>query len=560
MLSLGISCNHDAGVTVLEGDEILYAANEERFTRKKFDFGFPTNALIEALEVCNNERFDAITLDGKKQTPHPTQMNLVFTNRTWMSRLAESQVIARPLFGTNAGVELSRVALRFLTNGHRKYYRNCLARMKISGRVYYAEHHEAHAASAAMLFPSDTGLAITVDAFGEGICAGIWDVRNGRPHKRSVIPGYHSVGMLYLYITNILGFKAGQEGKVTGLAAHGDGSRVVDLLLSRIAFNTERNTFVNLGLGYGLRSVDALKRDLVGFSREDIAAGAQAALEHLVLSYVRAAILANGSANPRLFLAGGVFANVSLNRRIAEELPVESVAIAPNMGDGGLSLGSALLNHDQYVKFTSLYLGTDLARTTARVPTELLNQIKEIETPSLETAIAELLVNGRIIAVARDRMEYGPRALGNRSILAPAVDKSVNDSLNERLRRSEFMPFAPIVRDIDADDYFDLTQPMWTYENMTITCFVKDRARRECPAVVHVDGTARPQVLTKQRNPFIYEVLERYKRLSGIGVLINTSFNMHEEPIVRDAETAIRSFLSGGLDGLVLSNRLFVKK
>ena len=559
MLSLGISCNHDAGVTVLNGNQIVYAANEERFTRKKFDFGFPTHALAEALEFTNCERFDAITFDGKRQTPHPSQVNLVFTERTWMSQLAELQVVAKPFFGTKVGVELSRLMLRCLTNRHRRHYLSRLTSMRISGPVHYAEHHRAHAASAAMLFPSDSGLAITVDAFGEGVCAGIWDVYNGRPHKRSVVPGYHSVGMLYLYVTNILGFKIGQEGKVTGLAAHGDGSRVRDILLSKIAFDAERNTFVNLSLGYGVRAINTLKSDLLEFSKEDIAAGAQAALEFLVLSYVRAAILASGSANPHLFLAGGVFANVSLNRRIAEELPVSSVAIAPNMGDGGLSLGAALLNHDQRVEFSSLYLGSDVSRTLSRVPSELLAQLSETRTPDLATAVADLLARGKIVAVARDRMEFGPRALGNRSILAPATKSSVNDSLNKRLKRTEFMPFAPIVRDVDAEEYFNLRGPTWTYENMTITCLVKDRARRECPAIVHVDGTARPQVLTEQRNPFIYEVLGQYKRLSGTAVLVNTSFNMHEEPIVRDAENAIRSFLAANLDALILAEHLFVK-
>jgi carbamoyltransferase len=119
------------------------------------------------------------------------------------------------------------------------------------------------------------------------------------------------------------------------------------------------------------------------------------------------------------------------------------------------------------------------------------------------------------------------------------------------------MPFAPVVRDIDADEYFAITQPPWAYENMTTTCAVRDIARRVAPAIVHVDGTARPQVLTRQRNAFIYDVLTRYKEMTGSGVLVNTSFNIHEEPIVRDAETSIRSFLTSRLDALVLENRLF---
>jgi len=232
--------------------------------------------------------------------------------------------------------------------------------------------------------------------------------------------------------------------------------------------------------------------------------------------------------------------------------------VAPNMGDGGLSLGAALLNHDQPIEFTSLYLGTDLASTQSRVPVSLTHQTRKEDISDLATEVGRRLSLGEIVAVARGRMEFGPRALGNRSILAPATDKNVNDSLNKRLKRTEFMPFAPIVRDVDADEYFELTQPQWTYANMTITCMVKDRARKECPAIVHVDGTARPQILTNARNPLVYEILTRYQEITGIGVLVNTSFNMHEEPIVRDAETAIRSFLTSGIDALVLGDELLI--
>ena len=560
MLSLGISCNHDSGVSVLHDENIIFAANEERYTRKKFDSGFPENALLEALSLCSGETFDAITLDGLRQSPHPTRPNLVFSNKTWMSRIAEVDIASRSLFGNRAGVTLSRGLLYGLTYRHRNHYRRQLQRHGISARVSYAEHHRAHAASTSLLFPSNTGLAITIDAFGEGVCAGIWNLRDGIPHQHSVVPGYHSVGLMYLYITHLLGFKSGQEGKVTGLAGFGDGSQVRDLILGRIAYDPKRERFINRTLGYGSQAVERLRKDLAGFSIEDIAAGAQSALESLVLNYVRSAVLRSGLEKPRLYLAGGVFANVSLNRRIAEELPVDNVAVAPNMGDGGLSLGAALLNHDRRINFRTLYLGSEVSNSIAKIPVEYLNQSEERFPTDLASEIAELLAGGKIVAIARGRMEFGPRALGNRSILASAADRGINDSLNKRLRRTEFMPFAPIVRDIDAPDFFELTQEVWAYENMTVTCRVRDRTRKSCPAVVHVDGTARPQILVRNRNPFLYEVLEKYKKHTGIGVLINTSFNMHEEPIVRDAETAFRSFIVANLDALVLGERLFLKR
>lgn len=558
MLSLGISCNHDAGVTVLDGNQIAFAANEERYTRKKFDFGFPANALQDALNFVNGSNFDSITLDGRMQTPHPTRPNMVFTETTWMGGLAEVDLIAKPLFGTQPGLKVSRGLMRVLTQPYRSQYRRRVHELGIRGPFRYAEHHRAHAASSSLLFGTKEGLAVTIDAFGEGVCAGVWELRDGVPYKRYWMPGFHSVGMLYLYVTYLLGFKPGQEGKVTGLAAHGDGTQVCPILLTRLSYDSKKRRFHNTGLGYGRTALKRLEQELAGFSKEDIAAGVQLALEVLVLDYVRDAITTSGLNHPALCVAGGVFANVSLNRRVAEELPVSSIAVAPNMGDGGLSLGAALLNHDQPIEFNSLYLGTDLASTESRVPVSLTSQTRKEDIGDLATEVARRLSVGEIVAVARGRMEFGPRALGNRSILAPATDKNVNDSLNKRLKRTEFMPFAPIVRDVDADEYFELTQPQWTYANMTITCMVKDRARKECPAIVHVDGTARPQILTKARNPLVYEILTRYQEMTGIGVLVNTSFNMHEEPIVRDAETAIRSFLTSRIDALVLGDELLI--
>jgi carbamoyltransferase len=514
-------------------------------------------ALNEALRHCELGDIDLVTFDGRMQTPHPTKVNLVFTDKSALSKVAEVDFLARYLFGTSSGVAFSRSMLRLATQPFRLHYQRRIRDIGLISEIRYAEHHQAHAASSSLLFGATDGLAITVDAFGEGICAGTWILRDGFPIRQSVVPGFHSVGMLYLYVTNLLGFKPGQEGKVTGLAGHGNGKVVKDVLMQLINYDNRRRQFVNKGLGYGGPALRRLRSCLHGFESADIAAGVQATLEELVIRYISDAIQVNKLRDPALFLAGGVFANVSLNRRIAEELPVRSVAVAPNMGDGGLALGAALMHHDERIEFRNLYLGTELNATVATVPQNVWGKITEIAVSDLPTSVSKLLAEGLIVAISRGRMEYGPRALGNRSILAPATAAGINESLNMRLKRTEFMPFAPVVRDIDADEYFAITQPLWAYENMTTTCAVRDIARRVAPAIVHVDGTARPQVLTRQRNAFIYDVLTRYKEMTGSGVLVNTSFNIHEEPIVRDAETSIRSFLTSRLDALVLENRLF---
>ena len=177
------------------------------------------------------------------------------------------------------------------------------------------------------------------------------------------------------------------------------------------------------------------------------------------------------------------------------------------------------------------------------------------DSGSMSDIAATDISSGKVIAVARGRMEFGPRALGNRSILARADDRSINQWLNNRLSRTEFMPFAPIVRDIDASEYFVLRQGIEQYENMTTTCMSTELARRTCEAVVHLDGTARPQVVSERRNPWIFRLLTEFKKATGCGVLINTSFNIHEEPIVRTANDAFASFLTAQLDVLYTENQ-----
>lgn len=557
MRTLGISCNHDAGVVVLENNNILYAANEERFSRKKFDFGFPKKALANALHFCGISEFNAIVMDGKSQTPNPYRQNLLFSSQDLISKIIEIDVFSRIFFGKLPAIKIGKVLLRMLTNRHKKYYSNCLKKYQIKGPIFYVDHHQSHAASTAFLFGKKRGLVVVIDAFGEGICASAWAFENNTLKKIKEVPGLHSIGCMYLYITNILGFKIGQEGKVTGLAARGNYEITAQKIFKYLNYDNEKKMFQNCGLGYGINGRDRLKKALLGYSPEDIAAGAQHVLEELALRFIRDMVLIYGDPKPALHLAGGVFANVSLNRRIADEIPNSGVWICPNMGDGGLSLGNALLGHHKKIKFTNLYLGYKISPSSKNIPEDLVKKLKKISTKNIVHFVAKELAKNKLVAVARGKMEYGPRALGNRSILASARFKKINKILNQKLKRTEFMPFAPIVREEDAKEYFKLTQAISSYQNMTTTCFVKNKARREVPAIVHVDGTARPQIINKKTNAFIHACLTEYKKQTGIGVLVNTSFNMHEEPIVANEKSALEAFLSSKLDVLILGNKAF---
>lgn len=562
VITLGFSCSHDSGVALLDGDKIVFAANEERFTRRKFESGFPINSLEAALALVDSpKQIDQVVMDGKFQSPHGNfDKYEIFNNPSFLNRIAERDAVARFFFGTQAGLELAMHLMRGVTLPTRLKWIGKTRSIGIDKRLKFVDHHTAHAASSALLFPSMDGLAVTLDAIGEGYCSRSFVLRSGVLDQVNRIPAYHSPGLLYLYVTRLLGFKPGQEGKVTGLAAHGQPDDVVDVLRRFLVYDESRYSFQNVGLGYGSVALRRLQAALTGFSSEDIAAGVQRHLEDLVLAHISLMLDRTKLKKPDIFLAGGVFANVSLNRRIADELPVGSVKIAPHMGDGGLGIGVALYVHPQRVDFSSPYLGTPIPDRTSQIPEQFEEQINFRLVNDIWYEVAQRLAQSKVVAVARGRMEYGPRALGNRSILAAVGDKKINDWLNQRLNRTEFMPFAPIVRDVDSQRYFILTQPLTSYENMTTTCFATELGKEQCPAVVHIDGTARPQIVTERRNPWIYQLLGRYESLTGCGVLLNTSFNLHEEPIVNSVENAIDSFLRGGLDALVLGELLVTPK
>ena len=551
MITLGFSCSHDAGVALLEGEQILFASNKERYSRIKFDSGFPFAAITKALEILDGRPVDAVVMDGKMQSPHGEfgRYNIL-DEPSILAQVIASGFLGRAILGTQVGVEIARNAMFVATLGTRVKWARLAKSLVGQGNLKYVDHHVAHAASAALLFNHGPGLVLTLDAIGEGLCSRsmIFDGRNLKPVSR--IPAYHSLGLLYSATTRLLGFKPGQEGKVTGLAAHGDPAITTQIFDSLVTTTKSGRSLRNYDLRFGHQSIEILRRKLRGYSDADVAAGVQDHLERNVLKLVTNMRQQYPLFSSRLYVSGGIFANVSLNRRIAEDLQID-VLVAPNMGDGGLGLGAALLVHDVQVDFSSLYLGDDAGNVEPEIVLSAGCEYSLDSNNNLATRTAEDLATGKVVGVCRGRMEYGPRALGNRSILARADDRSINQWLNSRLSRTEFMPFAPIVRDIDAVDYFILPQRPECYENMTVTCMTTKLAQDTCAAIVHLDKTARPQIVSESKNPWLFQVLTQFKRITGCGVLINTSFNIHEEPIVRTADDAFVSFITAGLDVLV---------
>ncbi|MCH7615490.1 MAG: carbamoyltransferase, partial [Nitrospinae bacterium] len=290
------------------------------------------------------------------------------------------------------------------------------------------------------------------------------------------------------------------------------------------------------------------------FPKIDVAAAYQAVLESVAVNYVQHYVQQTGI--DTVVLAGGVIANVKVNQRIFEIPGVTRIFIYPNMGDGGCGTGAAFLASRKYLgkrdPYQTVYFGPDYSEE------EILSALNSAgllfeRYESIEPLIAKLIHEGNVVARFNGRMEYGPRALGNRSILYHASEPEVNQWLNQRLGRTEFMPFAPATLFEERHRcYRNIDGAEGAAQFMTITFNCTDFMKETCPAAVHVDGTARPQLVRRETSSSYYQVLQEYFKLSGIPSIINTSFNMHEEPIVNSPGDAIRAFLQGNLDFLAI--------
>jgi carbamoyltransferase len=311
--------------------------------------------------------------------------------------------------------------------------------------------------------------------------------------------------------------------------------------------------------------MEALARDIAGrLSREDAAASVQFVLEKLVCEAVGAILRNTGLRD--VAAAGGIFANVRFNRALLEAAGAERVFIFPAMGDEGLPVGACLLYlHErdgaaawqrQRRPLTRVDLGRDhhavFEQARAAWPT-----VRQETEAHVEKAV-DALVAGKVVAIVTGRMEYGPRALGNRSILASPVRHEINDSINRRLNRSEFMPFAPVVLESHAAQVFDIHPGnAHAARFMTITCAVRPEWRERIAAVVHVDGSARPQTIGPAENPLYFEILSRFHARTGLPVLVNTSFNVHEEPIIDTPAQALRALVDKRVDFIVTESGLY---
>jgi len=572
MIILGITDSVTSGAAIVIDGKVVAAINEERLDRNKMCMGFPARSIAEVMRIAGVEpgQIEAVGVASKQLFWRPECLPRQDYFRESKGGMREYFLKFGSAFSTVAGnAETARNSYytfkKVLTRKRTKTMPEVLVRdFGISAPVTFVDHHVCHAASAYFTSGFEDATIITQDGAGDNKCSRVFRASKGKLKHLHALDSYDSVGNFYAYVTHLCGFKAHKhEGKITGLAAYGK-PRYLDLL-KRYVVN-ENGDIRNIGKCFDHSAIKRLEKDLGDdFSREDLSASVQALLEESIAQYCDHWVEKSGISN--LALAGGVFANVKLNQRILELDSVDNLFVHPGMGDDGLAVGAALLEHykrngytDQQV-IENVYWGGDFSEKDALAAIERAGYSPENTEGSLERRVAELLADGKVIARCAGRMEYGPRALGNRTIMYQPTDPTVNQWLNDKLVRTEFMPFAPVTLWEERHACFEgIRGGEEAARFMTITFDCTDHMKKTCPAVCHVDGTARPQLIREEDNPSYYQILKEYQGITGISSLINTSFNMHEEPIVYTPEDAITAFEQSGLDALVLGDYLVLNR
>ena len=566
MKVLGIFDWHNCGAALVDGMEIIAAVEEERLSRRKVEFGLPLRSMDAVLDVAgaDPEELDAIAVCGihdptplVRWRPRSFEFERRINTLWWLQYR-----LWRIYYATRRW----RPVRRAESWANRRIVRRQLARWPSDpGRpIHHVDHHLCHARLGFHTSGWDAALIFTIDGSGDGYSTAVFagsgsDIRFVAGAKESA-----SLGKLYANATLGLGFeKLTGEGKLMGLAALGDptsyAAHVDRVLTLRNVDRLEIDNHVDLlGNSWALQ----VRRDARRYRREDIAAAVQARFEELVEDVVGHFVVKLGIA--KVVLVGGAAMNVRMNQRVREMPKVESVFGPPAMTDAGVAAGAALDLCCQLMRakgqrpvsktLVNSYLGPRFSSAEIRRILErrgCIDVARRIDDIELE--LGRRVAEGRIVARFRGRMEHGPRALGHRSILALVSGDNIEETLNQRLGRDEFMPFAPSILEEHAAEYLE----GYRYSPFMVETFdVKPDYRRRCPAVVHADGTLRPQIVRRDVAPGFWRLIDTVGRLTGLYMVLNTSFNLHGDPIVCAPEEALDAFERGAVDVLALEDWL----
>ncbi|WP_163835647.1 carbamoyltransferase C-terminal domain-containing protein [Spartinivicinus ruber] len=556
LYTLGIHTGHDAGACLFKGKQLVAFCKEERITRKKHDGGFSNlKSIEEVLRIAGISHADIYILALSR-----TQLPLQCFKKT-------SKPL-RDLSRKLRGVKRDRNLIKEIIFFKEKEESSLVSFDKIKEfyglskqcKITFTNHHYSHTLGAYNFTDwKQDALYISCDGGGDGATYSAYYYDGNELHilyggDETLLNSQNhaaSIGVAYAQVTELCGFTpVRHEGKITGLAAFGQPV-AGEAIKKYFSVNNDGSITSQLANVSELKQhLTSLLKDL---SREDMAASIQYATEELIIEWIK--VLIDKTSAKYIGMSGGVFANVRLNQRVAELEGINEVFIFPAMRDEGLPVGNAInaialhYGFDQLERnrMGNVYLGFPYTGTDLITEAQAFNLTVESSNPAQKAA--KLLQEGRVGAIYSQRMEMGPRALGARTILASPVDRDINDSINKRLERTEFMPF---VLEEDASKVFEVNEKnAEACLYMTITTNVKKEYHDKIPAVVHVDGTARPQIIKRTTNPLYFDILSEFKTISGLPCLVNTSFNAHEEPIINTPTEALKALNDNRVDFLV---------
>ena len=565
MIVLGLSCYyHDAGAALVRDGKLIAAAEEERFTRQKHDFGFPKHAV----DYCLRE--GGITIAevdhvGSFDKPLAKFNRILETILDYWPRTYRPWLTAIPLW-----------------LGHRlRIGREIQDKLGTDKEILYTQHHLSHAASAFLVSPFEEAAIITADGVGEWTTTA-WGVGRGVDiDMRQELRFPHSVGLLFSAITAYLGFQVNDaEWKVMGLAPYGqpkyldkfrevvdvkdDGSIRLNLRYFAHPYSTERTISRDWERLFGQPQRDP-ETELGDFHR-DVAHSGQKIVEEIMVKMARHVRRETGMSN--VCLAGGVGLNCVANWRILQESGFSNIFIQPAAGDSGGALGTAfyiyntVLKRPREFRMDHALWGPQFSDTEIKTVLDRAEAVYELlddETELLERT-ARMIAEGVVVGWFQGRLEFGPRALGARSLLADPRNPKMKDIINAKVKfREAFRPFAPAVLREHVHEYFEVPVGM-NMPFMLLVPKVRPDKRAILPAITHQDGTGRVQTVTEAVNGRYYRLIRAFHRLTGVPVVVNTSFNVRGEPIVCTPQDAYRTFVNTGIDALVIGNFVVTQK
>jgi len=567
MIVLGISCYyHDAAAAILKDGKIIAAVEEERFSRKKFDDGFPKLAIDWCMKECglSSSQIDAVAFYDKPVLK--------------FERLLDNYIAVAPK-GLNSFLDVipkwlhKRLWIKDEIKKHLKDF---------TGIIMFPEHHMSHAAYAFFTSPFDEAAILTVDGVGEWTTTSYGTAYDTTIKLTNDIRWPHSLGLFYSAFTYFLGFQVNEgEYKLMGLSSYGK-PKYYDLILDEL-IDVKKDGSFQLNMKYFAFTYDKVmtnkkfselfgvlprkENSEINNIHYDIGASAQLVLEEVLLKMIEHIHKQNNTKN--ICLGGGVALNGVANYRILKEGPFENIHIPPSPGDAGSAVGCAQYLYYYHLKQNrihdkpslmiqnNVYIGPSYSNEEIKSFLDS-NKIKYeyFEKQKLLEFTAKLISEKNIVGWYQGKMEWGPRALGNRSILADPRDGNMKDILNEKIKhRESFRPFAPSILEEYVSEYFELNIP-----SPYMLLVAKVKKPDIIPAVTHVDGTGRLQTVSKESNPLYYELISKFNEITEVPVVVNTSMNVKGEPIVNTPSEAYSMLMKTDMDYLIMGNFVISRK